>query len=188
MCNQHFYPNIAHPYAQQFNPNIAHTNAQQFNSQHFNVPQFNANIPHSSIQQLNQNSQPLNAHAQQSGNQSTIQSNASNETNRTQNISRSLNRTSTDEPRTIFLKRLNNIPEFDGESFESLKKFLKKSEALLKCCTNDADINGLYEQILLRVNSETRELIISLQLLYNKKYSNASFQSFIQQKFNYYRA
>lgn len=68
-------------------------------------------------------------------------------------------------PRNIFLKRLNNIPDFDGESFESFKKFMEKSETLYYSCANEAENSELFEQILLKVNRETRNLIVSLNNL-----------------------
>lgn len=64
--------------------------------------------------------------------------------------------------RPIFLKRLNNIPEFDGESFENLKKFLDKVETLYYSATNNAESNELFEHVLLKLNGEARDLIVAL--------------------------
>lgn len=73
------------------------------------------------------------------------------------NIDRNSNRA-----RPIFLKRLNNIPEFDGESFENLKKFLDKVETLYYSATNNAESNELFEHVLLKLNGEARDLIVAL--------------------------
>lgn len=67
-----------------------------------------------------------------------------------------------DEPRVIFLKRLNNIPEFNEESFEHLKKFLEKAETLYYQATNNAEDKEWLQHILIRVNSEARNVICSL--------------------------
>lgn len=64
--------------------------------------------------------------------------------------------------RPIFLKRLSNIPEFDGESFENMKKFLDKVETLYYSSTNNAESDELFEHVLLKVNGEARDLIVSL--------------------------
>lgn len=62
-------------------------------------------------------------------------------------------------PRNTFLKRLNNIPEFDGESFENMKKFLEKTQTLYNSCINTDELNELYEQILIKVTGEARDIV-----------------------------
>lgn len=93
--------------------------------------------------------------------QSNRSNNFSNFEHNQSNFSQN-NRSFSNEPRTVFLKRLNNIPEFDEESFETLKKFIEKSETLYYSCTNEAEVNEFFEQLMLRINSETKNLIISL--------------------------
>lgn len=88
-----------------------------------------------------------------------------NASNRTQNNAirrQDLNDDDLDEPRVIFLKRLNNIPEFNEESFEHLKKFLEKAETLYYQATNTAEDKEWLQHILIRVNSEARNVICSL--------------------------
>lgn len=70
--------------------------------------------------------------------------------------------TNLENPRMIFLKRLNNIPEFDGETFDNLKKFVEKSETLFHSSVNDAERTELFEQILIKANGEARNVITSL--------------------------
>lgn len=70
--------------------------------------------------------------------------------------------TNSENPRMIFLKRLNNIPEFDGETFDNLKKFVEKSETLFHSSVNDAERTELFEQILIKANGEARNVITSL--------------------------
>lgn len=66
------------------------------------------------------------------------------------------------EPTNSFLKRLQLIPEFDGENFRSLKNFLEKFKTAHESCRTNAEFNELLEQVLLKVNGETKDLIVSL--------------------------
>lgn len=93
--------------------------------------------------------------------QRNAQQNASNRTQSNATRRQNLN-DDDDEPRVIFLKRLNNIPEFNEESFEHLKKFLEKAETLYYQATNTAEDKEWLQHILIRVNSEARNVICSL--------------------------
>lgn len=69
------------------------------------------------------------------------------------------------EPRTIYLKRLASIPDLEGDSFENLKRFIEKIDTLYHSAINDSEINELYEQMLLKITGEARNIIIKLENL-----------------------
>lgn len=62
--------------------------------------------------------------------------------------------------RSVYLKRLNNIPEFDGETFENLKKFIEKVETLY-CSGNELEKRELFEHVMLKTNGEARNIFYS---------------------------
>lgn len=64
--------------------------------------------------------------------------------------------------RSTFLKRLTAIPELDGDSFENLKKFIEKVDTLYASAINEIETNELYEQMILKINGEARDLIFNL--------------------------
>lgn len=64
--------------------------------------------------------------------------------------------------RTTYLKRLVTIPELTGETFENLKLFLEKVDTLFYSAMNDAEICELYEQILLKINGEARDIVMAM--------------------------
>lgn len=64
--------------------------------------------------------------------------------------------------RTTYLKRLTTIPELTGETFENLKLFLEKVDTLFYSAMNDAETCELYEQILLKINGEARDIVMAM--------------------------
>lgn len=44
-----------------------------------------------------------------------------------------------------------------------MKKFIEKSETLYYSCINEAETNELYEHLLIKVNSETRDVIVNVE-------------------------
>lgn len=66
------------------------------------------------------------------------------------------------KPRDTFLRRLRCIPKFNGENYSQLKEFIDVVESLYVSCSNQNEENELYEQILLQVRGEARNLIMSL--------------------------
>lgn len=67
------------------------------------------------------------------------------------------------QPRQTFLRRLRCIPIFNGDSFAQLKEFIEVTESLYISCINEGEENELYEQILLQVRGEARNLVMSLE-------------------------
>lgn len=68
-------------------------------------------------------------------------------------------------PRETFLRRLRNIPKFNGESFSQLREFIDVVDTLYMSCTNGNEENELYEQIMLQVRGEPRNVIMNLNNL-----------------------
>lgn len=66
------------------------------------------------------------------------------------------------KPRETFLRRLRCIPKFNGENYSQLKEFIEVSESLYISCLNEAETNELYEQILLQLRGEARNVVIAL--------------------------
>lgn len=86
------------------------------------------------------------------------------ENNRNQNTSLE-NRAKPPTARPTFIKRLAAIPELEGDTFENLKKFIEKVDTLYYSTVNEVEINELYEQMILKINGEVRNLIINLENL-----------------------
>lgn len=65
-------------------------------------------------------------------------------------------------PRDTFLRRLRCIPKFNGDTFPQLKEFIDVVESLYVSCANENEENELYEQILLQVRGEARNIVMAL--------------------------
>lgn len=66
------------------------------------------------------------------------------------------------KPRDTFLRRLRCIPKFNGDSYAQLKEFTDVVESLYVSCTNESEENELYEQLLLQVRGEPRNILMAL--------------------------
>lgn len=66
------------------------------------------------------------------------------------------------QPRKSFLKRLNDIPKFNGESFQSLTDFIDTCETLFCSVENDLEEREFFEQMMLRLRGEARNVVTQL--------------------------
>lgn len=71
-------------------------------------------------------------------------------------------RANSTRPRDTFLRRLRSIPKFNGDSYAQLREFIDVTESLFISCINRTEENELYEQILLQVRGEARNVVLSL--------------------------
>lgn len=67
------------------------------------------------------------------------------------------------KPRKTFLRRLNSIPKFSGESYSQLKEFIGIIESLYISCINENEQQELYEQMVLQLRGESRNTIMGLE-------------------------
>lgn len=65
-------------------------------------------------------------------------------------------------PRTTFLKRLKQIPSFNGDSYKELKIFITKADTLYHYCSNETEENEFYEQMMFQLGEEPRNLLIGM--------------------------
>lgn len=61
--------------------------------------------------------------------------------------------------RESFLRRLRTIPKFNGDSFTELREFIDVSETLFNSCINENEENEFYEQMMLQLRGEAKNLI-----------------------------
>ncbi|XP_055309216.1 putative uncharacterized protein DDB_G0286901 [Sitodiplosis mosellana] len=69
------------------------------------------------------------------------------------------------QPRKSFLKRLYDIPKFNGESFQSLTDFIDTCETLYSSIESDVEEREFFEQMMLRLRGEARNVITQLENL-----------------------
>lgn len=67
----------------------------------------------------------------------------------------------TEKPRDTFLRRLRSIPIFSGESYTELKDFVDITDTLFYSCTNESEENEFYDQMMLQLRGEARQIIIN---------------------------
>lgn len=67
-----------------------------------------------------------------------------------------------DRPRDTFLRRLRCIPKFSGDSYAQLKEFIEVIESLFISCFNESEEDELYQQILLQLRGEARNVVLAL--------------------------
>lgn len=67
-----------------------------------------------------------------------------------------------DRPRDTFLRRLRCIPKFSGDSYAQLIDFIEVIESLFVSCLNESEENELYQQILLQLRGEARNVVLAL--------------------------
>lgn len=65
-------------------------------------------------------------------------------------------------PRDTFLRRLRLIPKFDGESYSQLREFIEVVDSLHISCINQYEEDELFQQILLQLRGESRNLVLSI--------------------------
>lgn len=65
-------------------------------------------------------------------------------------------------PRETFLRRLRCIPKFNGDNYAQLKEFIDVTESLYISCNNESEENELFEQILLQLRGEARNVVLTL--------------------------
>ncbi|XP_055309381.1 protein kinase 4-like [Sitodiplosis mosellana] len=63
------------------------------------------------------------------------------------------------EIRRQFLRRLKSIPKFDGSSYRELIDFVDISDTLFRSCMNEAEENEFYEQMILQLRGEAKQVI-----------------------------
>lgn len=64
-----------------------------------------------------------------------------------------------DKPRESYLRRLRSIPIFDGDSFKQLRDFIDISESLFYSSNNNSEKNEFFEQTLLQIRGEARNVV-----------------------------
>ncbi|XP_055309933.1 homeobox protein 2-like [Sitodiplosis mosellana] len=69
------------------------------------------------------------------------------------------------QPRKSFLKRLYDIPKFNGESFQSLTDFVDTCETLFCSVENDLEEREFFEQMMLRLRGEAKNVVTQLENL-----------------------
>ena len=69
------------------------------------------------------------------------------------------------QPRKSFLKRLNDIPKFNGESFQKLTDFIDTCETLYCSIENDSEEREFFDQMMLRLRGEARNVVTKLENL-----------------------
>lgn len=64
-----------------------------------------------------------------------------------------------DQPRKSFLKRLYDIPKFNGESHQNLTDFIDTCETLYCSIGNEAEEREFFEQMMLRLRGEAKKIV-----------------------------
>lgn len=83
-----------------------------------------------------------------------------------------------EKARESFLRRLRYVPEFDGESFQSLRKFLDIAKALNDTFINDAEKNELIDTLTLQLRGEAKEVVGDLYEISFEKMRDKLLQHF----------
>lgn len=63
------------------------------------------------------------------------------------------------EPRSAYLRRLRQIPTFDGESYKALRNFLDIAHALNESWVNTVEKNELIDTLNLQLRGEARDVV-----------------------------
>lgn len=66
------------------------------------------------------------------------------------------------KPRDTFLRRLRLIPIFNGETFAQLREFIEVAESLFISRKYISEEDEFYEQILLQLRGEARNIVLTL--------------------------
>ncbi|XP_031629196.1 homeobox protein 2-like, partial [Contarinia nasturtii] len=64
--------------------------------------------------------------------------------------------------RETYLKRLKNIPKFNGDSYSELKEFINKADTLYHYSSNEIEEDEFFEQMIFQLGEEPKNVIINL--------------------------
>lgn len=91
-----------------------------------------------------------------------------------------------EKPREQYLRRLRQLPIFDGESHKSMRNFIEIAQALNDSWTNEAEKNELIDTINIQLRGEARQAVGDLNKISFEEMKDKLFSAF-PYNWRYYR-
>lgn len=146
--------NFIHPNSSQ--SNFAQTNYSQPNFSQPNFPQFN------SFQYSHQNDSQPSVQRMPNINLNSNTTSNLQQPNQGLDATNLITSGNQNEIRRQFIRRLESIPKFDGNSCRELIDFIDIADTLFNSCMNELEENEFYEQMVLQLRGEAKQIVTGL--------------------------